>query len=89
MNFTIVMDVPEMSYLWNDLQQNIDLAKSADRSPNCTKNEAKNCSCSVKAPKKPSPHAHEIEPLSARYGIKVWQSYLESRTSDAMRMYWV
>jgi hypothetical protein len=31
----------------------------------------------------------EIEPLSRRYGMKVWQSYLENKTSGAMRMYWV
>lgn len=32
---------------------------------------------------------YEIEPLSRRYGMKVWQSYLENKTSGAMRMYWV
>ena len=26
---------------------------------------------------------------SRRYGMKVWQSYLENKTSGAMRMYWV
>lgn len=24
-----------------------------------------------------------------RYGVKVWQSYLENKTSGARRMYWV
>lgn len=37
----------------------------------------------------PSLHTHEIEPLSRRYGMKVWQSYLENKTSKARRMYWV
>ena len=37
----------------------------------------------------PSLQTHEIEPLSRRYGMKVWQSYLENKTSGAMRMYWV
>lgn len=36
----------------------------------------------------PSLHTHEILPLTKRYGIKVWQSYLENKTSGAMRMYW-
>ena len=36
----------------------------------------------------PSLQTHEIEPLSRRYGMKVWQSYLENKTSGAMRMYW-
>ena len=40
-------------------------------------------------PRYPSLHTHEIEPLSKRYGMKVWQSYLENRTSGAKRMYWV
>ncbi|MFR3124556.1 MAG: hypothetical protein ACLTN0_03465 [Coprococcus phoceensis] len=29
----------------------------------------------------PSLQTHEIEPLSRRYGMKVWQSYLENKTS--------
>lgn len=37
----------------------------------------------------PSLDTHEIGPLSKRYGMKVWQSYLENKTSKAMRMYWV
>ncbi len=27
--------------------------------------------------------------MSEGHGIKVWQSYLENKTSGAMRMYWV
>ena len=37
----------------------------------------------------PSLQTHEIEPLSRRYGMKVWQSYLENKKSKARRMYWV
>ena len=40
-------------------------------------------------PSYPSLHTHDIEPLTKRYGVKVWQSYLENNTSCAMRMYWV
>ena len=32
---------------------------------------------------------NEIVPLSKRYGMKVWQSYLENKTSGARRMFWV
>ena len=42
-----------------------------------------------KDPSYPSLHTHDIEPLTKRYGVKVWQSYLENNTSRAMRMYWV
>ncbi len=40
-------------------------------------------------PSCPGLHTHEIEPLTKRYGVRVWQSYLENNTSRAMRMYWV
>jgi len=33
--------------------------------------------------------SHEIEALSRRYGVKVWQSYLENNTPGASRLYWV
>lgn len=36
----------------------------------------------------PGLSTHDIETLTRRYGMKVWQSYLENRTSGAMRMYW-
>ena len=34
-------------------------------------------------------NSHEIEPLSKRYGMKVWESYLENKKSGARRMFWV
>lgn len=37
----------------------------------------------------PSLKTHEITVSSKRYGIKVWQSYLENNRSKARRMYWV
>jgi len=37
----------------------------------------------------PSLNTHEISDLTQRYGMKVWRSYLENKTSRAMRMYWV
>lgn len=37
----------------------------------------------------PGLQTHEIPVLSKRYGMRVWQSYLENNNSDAMRMYWV
>jgi len=40
-------------------------------------------------PRHPGLNSHEIEPLSRRYGIKVFQSYLENHTPAAGRMFWV
>lgn len=40
-------------------------------------------------PQYPGLKTHDIEPLSKRYGLKVWESYLENRKSGARRMFWV
>ncbi len=34
-------------------------------------------------------HTHDIEALSKRYGIKVWESYLENNKGAAGRIFWV
>ena len=89
MDFSIHMGIPEMLELWMRLRQ-----KSKDGS--ISKAYAtlyKKCGKSLKLlsidPFYPSLHTHEIPDLSRRYGRKVWQSYLENRTSRAIRMYWV
>jgi len=40
-------------------------------------------------PKHSGLQSHEIGPLSRRYRVKVWQSYLENNTPGAGRLYWV
>lgn len=89
MNYAIRMGIPEMLALWTNLQQKF-------RSDSLNKNEKQLYKKWGNALKKlsedpfyPSLQTHEITPLSKRYGMKVWQSYLENKTSGAMRMYWV
>ena len=33
--------------------------------------------------------SHEIKPLSRRYGMRVWESYLENNIPAAGRIFWV
>lgn len=40
-------------------------------------------------PKHNSLQTHEIQALTKRYGLKVWQSYLENRKPAAGRIFWV
>ena len=40
-------------------------------------------------PRYPSLCSHEIDALTVRYGIKVWESYLENNTPAAGRIFWV
>jgi hypothetical protein len=89
MAYNIRMGIPEMDELWNKLQ-------TCYRDGTIGKKDAelyKKWGSAVKKlsmdPHYPSLNSHEIESLSRRYGMKVWESYLENNTSGARRMFWV
>lgn len=89
MRFSILMGVPGMLSLWERLQKEY-------RDGSISKGDSKLYKKWGNALRKlsddpfyPSLRTHEIEPLSRRAGMKVFQSYLENRNSRAMRMYWV
>ena len=89
MNYAIRMGIPEMLALWTNLQQKFrsdSLNKTEKQLYKKWGNALKRLS---EDPFYPSLQTHEITPLSKRYGMKVWQSYLENKISGAMRMYWV
>ena len=89
MNFNIRMGIPEMQELWQDLQQKYRSGKIKKKEEQLYKKWGKALKLLSADPFYPSLQTHEIEPLSRRYGMKVWQSYLENKTSGAMIMYWV
>ncbi len=79
---------PEMLALWNSL-----LGKALSQS--LDKDEKRffekwfmSLELLCSNPGHPGLQSHEIEDLSRKYGVKVWQSYLENRTSGARRMFW-
>lgn len=89
MKFHIRMGLPDMLALWTELQQKYregTIKKSEERIYKKWGNAIKKL---ADDPFYVSLKTHEISQLSKRYGMKVWQSYLENRTSGAMRMYWV
>lgn len=89
MGFTIRMGIPEMLALWTELQTKYrdgTIKKKEEELYRKWGNALKKLSDD---PFYPSLQTHEIPPLSKRYGVKVWQSYLENKTSGARRMYWV
>ena len=89
MAINILMGIPEMAELWNDLQssyRNGTISKKDEELYKKWGNALKKLS---NDPKYPSLNTHEITSLSRRYGMKVWQSYLENKKSGARRMYWV
>ena len=89
MNFNIRMGIPEMQELWLDLQEKYRSGNKKKKEEQLYKKWGKALKLLSADPGYPSLQTHEIEPLSRRYGMKVRQSYLENKTSGAMRMYWV
>lgn len=89
MRFSIRMGIPEMLALWERLCQESRAGSISKADANLYKKWGQALKHLAADPFYPSLHTHEIQDLTRRYGRKVWQSYLENRTSRAMRMYWV
>jgi len=88
MAFRIRMGVPEMEALWNDLstrKQTGELDKAEEK---FFKKWVKALGYLSADPRHNSLASHEIEDLTRKYGIKIFQSYLESKTPAAGRMFW-
>lgn len=87
MDYVIRMGVPEMEAFWEDLlvrRKTDDLSKDELI---LFSRLAKSIQFLSSNPKHPGLRSHEIEPLSKRYGFKVWQSYLD-QGQQARRIYW-
>ena len=89
MSFAIRMGIPEMLDLWTDLSKKKAAGTISKKELALYNKWGKAMQLLSQDPSYPSLHTHDIEPLTKRYGVKVWQSYLENNTSRAMRMYWV
>ena len=87
--YNIFMGMPEMQAFWDNLRSRV-------HSDEAGKDEIKlykkigNALCHLSQnPRYPALSSHEISSLSKRYGMKVWQSYLENNTPAAGRIFWV
>lgn len=89
MPFNIRMGVPEMEEFWNDLTSQKDKNFLDKNEEILLKKLAKTLNYLSQNPRHNSLSSHEIEPLSKKYGIKVWQSYLENNKPAAGRIFWV
>lgn len=89
MEYNIRMGIPEMEELWNRLQTSYRNGIISKKDAELYKKQGSALKKLASDPMYPSLHTHEITPLSKRYGMKVWQSYLENQTSGARRMFWV
>jgi len=82
------MGAPEMEALWNDLSTRKQAGKLGKAEEKFFKKWVKALGYLSENPRHNSLASHEIEELTRRYGINIFQSYLENKTPSAGRMFW-
>lgn len=87
--YTIHMGVPEMDDFWKDLCSKVDSGTANKDEVKLYNKIGKALSHIAQNPRHTGLATHEITALSNRYGMKVWQSYLENNTPGAGRIFWV
>ncbi len=85
----ICLGIPEMKEFWDDLCGKINSGKANKKEMILYKKVGKAMKLLSSNPRHPGLESHEISSLSQRYGMKVWQSYLENNTPAAGRIFWV
>lgn len=87
--FSIRMGIPEMKQFWDSLITKIQTGTETKDEQVFFKKLGKALKNLASDPRYPALNTHEISDLSRRYGMKVWQSYLENQTPAAGRIFWV
>lgn len=87
--YAIRMGVPEMEDHWNDISSRSDKNQLNAEEKRYFKKLVKTFGYLSANPRHPGLESHEIDDLSRRYGLRVWQSYLENKTPSAGRIFWV
>ena len=87
--FEIHLGIPEMEELWNSLSGKVNNGSAKRNEIKLYKRMGKAMALLSDNPRHPGLNSHEISSLTARYGMKVFESYLENNTPKAGRIFWV
>ena len=87
--FDLYFGVPEMRDFWIELNGKIESKTATKDEIKLFKKLTKALSLLQNNPRHNSLNSHEIEILTQRYGMKVWESYLENRKPAAGRFFWI
>ena len=87
--FDIYLGVPEFSEYWKRLKTRVDSDTASKSERLLYKKIGKAMRYLSSDPFHPGLSSHEISALSRRYGMKIWESYIENDTPAAGRLYWV
>ena len=88
MAFNIRMGLPEMAAFWNDLSTRKQQGKLGKNEEKFFKKLVKTLGFLAENPRHNSLASHEIDGLTAKCGLKIFQSYLENNTPAAGRIFW-
>lgn len=88
MAFQIRMGQPEIEELWVDLSTRKQQGKLDKDEEKFFKKLVKALGYLAADPRHNSLASHEISDLSRKYGLKIFQSYLENNTPGAGRLFW-
>ena len=89
MTYRMRLGVPEMESLWNTLKQKMADGSAVKSERELYQKLGKTMKLLTENPRHPGLQSHEIDALTKRYGMKVWESYLENHTPAAGRVFWV
>ena len=87
--YNIRLGIPEMEQFWKDLCKKVKIGNANKNDKTLHKKLGKTMKMLSQNPRHPGLESHEISSLSKRYGMKVWESYLENNTPAAGRVFWV
>jgi hypothetical protein len=88
MAFNLRMGVPEMEAFWNDLSTRKLRGQLDSNEERFFKKLIKVLGYLQENPRHNSLNSHEIDELTRKHGLKVFQSYLENKTPAAGRIFW-
>ena len=87
--YSILMGIPEMYEFWNNLCSKVNAGSATKDEIKLHRKIGKALYHISQNPRHTGLETHEITSLTKRYGMKVWQSYLENQTPAAGRIFWV
>ena len=87
--FEIRLGVPEIRDLWQSMCIKVESSTASKDEIKFHKKLTKFFKLLRNNPYHNSLNTHEISILTKRYGMKVWQSYLENHKPAAGRVYWI
>ncbi len=86
--YKIHVGVPEMKEFWDALQTKVRSGQAGKNEQKLYRQVGKAMRLLSENPRHPGLQSHEITALTTRYGMKVWESYLENNTPRAGRIFW-